>query len=793
MQHQSSQSVSEKERNTSSISPSACILSYARSLKGLKSSTASWFATNMDDINPTTEDYWSFGDYDNYTSPPDASRSRAIPCLQEDIYSFAQKYSPAVYSLVFVLAVLGNILVLCVIRRYRNSQSGGACAFSLTDTFLLHLAISDLLLAFTLPLFAVQWNKEWVFGEAACKISSALFTLNRYSGILFLACISFDRYLAIVHAVSSGWKRNTCHAQIACAVIWVCCLGLSGVDITFKQVDGVMMKDNKQVLLCRLQFDENSTQWWVGLQMVNVILGFGFPLLIMLYCYIRIFRSLCNATRRQKRKSLRLIVSLVSVFVICWAPFNCFQLVDSLHRLGLVSGGCQFGRIVDTGTLITESMGLTHCALNPLLYGFVGVKFRRELARMCKGLLGQRGWLGMEEWREKRNRKPRGSCSSAESENTSYSVMINMDVELDGLFLQNSTYNYEDYEYPEDFGSRGSTAVVIPVLYSLVMVVGLFGNGLLLAILALKRRFWTLSDTIILHLSITDVLLLLTLPLWAVQAAQHRGWCFGGFLCKFSGAVFNINFYCGILLLLCITLDRYLSTVHGIQLYSQTKLRLVHISCLLVWLISLILTIPDWIFMVTEKGQAEEKTQCHHDYSPSDQKLVSRLPHHMLGFLLPAAALIICCSCILVRLQRSPKVLQTQRAFVVTILPLMAVFFLCWMPYNVTLILHTTRSSSKELNGVPADSTNDALQTALIATKALGCIHACLRPLLYLGLCGNFRKRALTVLRCAKVEQEDSLWELGVGKEAPPEQSHDESEELKQMTTVDHQVQSTHC
>lgn len=374
----------------------------------------------MEDVTPTTEDYWDFDEYsENYTT--NSSRSHAPPCLQGDIYSFAQKYSPIVYTLVFLLAVVGNVLVLCVIRRYRNSQSGGACAFSLTDTFLLHLAISDLLLAFTLPLFAVQWAHQWVFGLVVCKISGALFSLNRYSGILFLACISFDRYLAIVHAVSSGWKRNTCHAQIACALIWVVCLGLSGVDITFKQV---VLDNHHTGLLCEVWFTENSTQWQVGLQLVSVVLGFGLPLLIMLYCYIRIFRSLCNASRRQKRKSLRLIISLVSVFVICWAPYNCFQLVDSLHRLGMVTGGCHFGHVVDIGTLITESLGLSHCALNPLLYGFVGVKFRRELARMCKGLLGQGGWRGIEGWRERRLRRTTGSFSSAESENTSYSVMV---------------------------------------------------------------------------------------------------------------------------------------------------------------------------------------------------------------------------------------------------------------------------------------------------------------------------------------------------------------------------------
>ncbi|XP_061530301.1 C-X-C chemokine receptor type 3-2 [Phycodurus eques] len=377
----------------------------------------------MDDYMATTEDYWIF-DYDNYTLSPETSKTYAAPCPHKDIYTFAQRYLPVVYSLVFFLAVAGNVLVLCVIRRYRNSRGGRVCSFSLTDTFLLHLAISDLLLALTLPLFATQWAHQWVFGEAVCKISGALFSLNRYSGILFLACISFDRYMAIVHAVGSGWKRNnTCQAQVACAFIWVGCLALGGVDIAFKQVGEVKIGDGQGPLLCQVWFTDNAAQWQAGLQLVSVSLGFGLPLLIMLYCYIRIFRSLCNATRRQKRKSLRLIISLVSIFVVCWAPYNGFQLADSLQRLDVVLGGCRFGRIVDMGTVITESVGLSHCALNPLLYGFVGVKFRREMARMCKGLLGKRGWLGMEEWRE-RKRKTTSSYSSADSENTSYSVMV---------------------------------------------------------------------------------------------------------------------------------------------------------------------------------------------------------------------------------------------------------------------------------------------------------------------------------------------------------------------------------
>lgn len=119
---------------------------------------------------------------------------------------------------------------------------------------------------------------------------------------------------------------------------------------------------------------------------------------------------------------------------------------------------------------------------------------------------------------------------------------MNMDVDVDGFLGQNGTYDYdEDYEYKEETEARVSKAVLLPIIYSLVLVVGLLGNALLLAVLVQKRRSWSISDTFILHLSVSDLLLLVSLPLWAAEAAQVSGWCCGGSLCKISGAVFNVS------------------------------------------------------------------------------------------------------------------------------------------------------------------------------------------------------------------------------------------------------------
>lgn len=83
----------------------------------------------------------------------------------------------------------------------------------------------------------------------------------------------------------------------------------------------------------------------------------------------------------------------------------------------------------------------------------------------------------------------------------------------------------------------------ITILYSLAFVVGLLGNGLLLVVLVRGRRAWSVTDTFILHLAVTDVLLLATLPMWAAQAAQAEGWTFGTPLCKISGAVFMVRLW----------------------------------------------------------------------------------------------------------------------------------------------------------------------------------------------------------------------------------------------------------
>ncbi|XP_061674729.1 C-X-C chemokine receptor type 3-like [Syngnathoides biaculeatus] len=356
-----------------------------------------------------------------------------------------------------------------------------------------------------------------------------------------------------------------------------------------------------------------------------------------------------------------------------------------------------------------------------------------------------------------------------------------MDVNLDGLFRFNDSYDYDDdYTYKDDDPeSQSGEDVWIPLVYSAVLILGLFGNGLLLVTLALKKRAWRTSDTFMLHMSVADVLLLVTLPLWAAQATRSCGWCIGLTLCRISAVIFKVNFFCGIFLLAIICLDRYLWLVHAKQLYSHKKPTLVHLSCLSVWVIALLLTVPEWLFMALERHPwKEERTQCVLSLYPADKRLASRLPHHVLS---AVAVIVIGFSCATPWLQRPAKTLRKR---VVTLI-LVGVFSLCWIPYNIALVADTfsgAGNTSDGLSGLPQ-------RTSLTVTAALGCIHACLRPLLYFALSGDFRKWTLAALSCVIAEPKGSVWELGVGDDASLEQSP-ETEELKQIASVEQQVQS---
>uniref|UniRef100_A0A6P8SHS9 C-X-C chemokine receptor type 3 n=1 Tax=Geotrypetes seraphini TaxID=260995 RepID=A0A6P8SHS9_GEOSA len=282
---------------------------------------------------------------------------------------FDKIFLPIFYTLVFLLGLFGNFIVMAVMIKYKHTLTA-------TDIFILHLAIADILLVLTLPFWAIQAVLGWIFGDLSCKIIGSVFKINFYSNIFLLVCISFDRYLSIVHAVQMYKKHKTLLVHMSCLAVWGFCFLLSIPDLVLLQS---VNEIRYNTIECLHNFSSNTAYYWrATLRFLFHVVGFFLPLCVMVYCYVRIILTLMGSQGFQKHKAMRIIIAVVITFILCWAPYNVVLLTDTLISFNVLNQNCDLDTQIDIGKSITSSLGYFHCCLNPFLYAFIGIKFRNN-------------------------------------------------------------------------------------------------------------------------------------------------------------------------------------------------------------------------------------------------------------------------------------------------------------------------------------------------------------------------------------------------------------------------------
>ncbi|KAG6929846.1 C-C motif chemokine receptor 10, partial [Chelydra serpentina] len=341
---------------------------------------AKLLANGNDDVSPsqtvspwaaepsvTTYDYaWE----DEYGLYPEGGSSLPELCEKGSVRSFARTYQPAIYLLLSLLGMAGNGLVLLTHARYRQARS-------VTDVCLLHLAVADLLLLLTLPFAVAGALQGWLLGTDACRTLQGFYALNFYSGFLFLTCISVDRYMAIVRAPTACRlrPRARCYGWLAAGLAWLLSTLLALPRFVYSRAEARQGRS-----LCRVLFPAGVSKAAQGAtNLVQVILGFALPFLVMAFCYTAVARTLLAARSSQRHKALRVILALVLIFVALQLPHNLVVLLDTADLLGSREMSCAQSRRKDLALVVTSGLAFARCCLNPVLYAFVGVRFRKEL------------------------------------------------------------------------------------------------------------------------------------------------------------------------------------------------------------------------------------------------------------------------------------------------------------------------------------------------------------------------------------------------------------------------------
>lgn len=312
------------------------------------------------------------------------------PCSTERSVSVENFLQLFIHPIICLAGFIGNTLVIVTYAFYKRTKS-------MTDVYLLNVAIADILFVVALPLIIYSEQYGWTMGNLSCKLLRGIYSVNLYSGILLLACISGDRYLAIVQARRSYRLRSSTllYSHLVCATVWIMALLLSLPTFVFYErylpgpsetsiansTDG---DDAHYVCFFWFKSNETARAMKTVVPSSQVAIGFFLPLLIMGFCYSSVIVTLLQAKNFQRHKAVRVVLTVVFVFVVCHMPYNIALLYYTINMFEQQE--CSHEEAVSLTMAITRSLAYLHSCLNPLLYAFIGVNFRNHFRKILRDI-----------------------------------------------------------------------------------------------------------------------------------------------------------------------------------------------------------------------------------------------------------------------------------------------------------------------------------------------------------------------------------------------------------------------
>lgn len=272
-----------------------------------------------------------------------------------------------ILGLSFLVGAPGNLLVIWTILRHVKQRSH-------TVVLILHLAVADLLVLITLPIWIYSLAQSWVFGEAFCKTLVYIINACMYSSVFLITLMSVERFVAVRYPfASAGWRRKKALNKVLLA-LWTMAFLFSIPVIPTQIVDNESGEEH-----CLYREYSSVTQELVCV-LLETLVGYILPFSILVVCYGCLCSRITQMTFKSKRKSTVLIASVVVVFAICWTPHhigNILSLIILAVRNSDSANNIESVR--STMTFIAGAMVFISSTVNPILYMFAARSFRSSL------------------------------------------------------------------------------------------------------------------------------------------------------------------------------------------------------------------------------------------------------------------------------------------------------------------------------------------------------------------------------------------------------------------------------
>ncbi|KAG7495849.1 prostaglandin D2 receptor 2-like [Solea senegalensis] len=285
------------------------------------------------------------------------------------------------------IGIIENLLIVGVV--------GFHVRRSVISIWILNLAASDLLATAFLPFFTLYMARgnTWTLGTTFCRIYSSIFFLNMFVSGFLLAAISMDRCLVVLRPV---WAQNHRDKQIVtkiCGVIWALAVVCTIPFYIFR--DNIHLPSGQ--ILCYYnyaQFPPSEPydlkvlckQRKEALAFMKFLLAFLIPLVIIILSYAAVNSHLAGRGHRRSFRFFRLVVAVVVSFVLCWAPYHIFIIMEVM-----APSGHALQKFASKGLKIAATLGFFNSVLNPILYVFscpdLCKKIRHSLGAVMESVL----------------------------------------------------------------------------------------------------------------------------------------------------------------------------------------------------------------------------------------------------------------------------------------------------------------------------------------------------------------------------------------------------------------------
>ena len=288
------------------------------------------------------------------------------------------------YAITMLIAFTGNIFLIYIVWKKPEVRS-------LTSFMFVNMAVADLLVTVIVMPVSIahfhtngNWLIQGIVGEITCKGFAFFAYVTLTASILCLTCMAIDRYYAIVHP----FRGKFCFRKpkLIVPLIWISSMASMSIAPVIQTMDD-------ETSMCWLNFYVlgDKTKAIRGVFLYYLVLNYLLPLSVISVLYTITARKLWfhdapgdhhlahNREQQEitKRRVVRMLIIVVTVFALCWLPGQVFHLI-----IAITAGNLAMRQIVMN---LCFWFGHANSAINPWLYIFLSSKINTAFIKMVSG------------------------------------------------------------------------------------------------------------------------------------------------------------------------------------------------------------------------------------------------------------------------------------------------------------------------------------------------------------------------------------------------------------------------